>query len=1193
LHKTCKGEVNMSGATKLWRAVTCAILLLAAGAGLPAQTQKAVVPSRVVGPVDDTQLVKLSGNVHPLARAEYDQGALPDSQPMSRMMLVLQRSAAQEQTLQQLLDAQQTKSSGSYHAWLSPEQFGQQFGPSDADVQAVTDWLTKQGFQVASVAKGKTVIEFSGDVAQVRNAFHTEIHRFVVNGEEHFANVSDPSIPAALAPVVAGVAALHNFPKHPAIVRSGLYRRYKGSKELEPLFTFGNPANYALGPGDVDTIYTIPSGATGAGQSIAVIAQTNINTGDVTAFRSMFGLPAYSSSCSPGPCLNVVINGTDPGIVGPTVTNCIGSSNDEVEADLDTEWSGAIAPAANINLVVSESTCSNPTQVSQGVDLSAVYAVDNNLSPVISDSYGICEAGLGTAGNQFYNALWEQAAAQGITVAVAAGDTGSAGCDSTSSETASSFGVAISGLASTPYNVAVGGTDFAPSTTGNPTYWTANTSGDVINSAITYIPETTWDDSACAAAYPAPCNSVDTSGDAADLSAGGGGPSNCITSTTNSNTGAVTCTKTNNVYGYVKPSFQSTLTPMDGVRDIPDVSFFGSNGGPLSGGAGVAYVICQSDTNPQGSTTPTDATCNLNTPYLDFSLVGGTSAATPVFAAVMALVNAQAGRQGNANYVLYNLAANDSNYTGGNCVTSSSTGTPQAPTTGCVFNDVNKGNNAVACSSGTPNCSNDSTTTNGFGVLICSASTATTPAWQLCSASDNGNPAFQSTPKYDLATGIGSINVGTLLTKWTSAIRTGTTTTLTSPSGGTPSGTKFTATVSVTSTSGTPTGDVSLQAVDGSTPPNTLASFGPFTLTSGSASVSTSLLPPGTAAVQATYGGSTTYAVSTSTPVAIGPVTGTAGSNSSTLTVYFVGFSSTGAPTNPTTSSQNFQYGTTGYILRITVTGSKYGSAGCSFAYPSTKPSVPCPTGSIQLFDNGNPLTDFLTNGQPTNTGNLNNQGFVEDQPINVNAGTHKITATYSGDANYGATGSSNTLTITVTQVPTSTTVVSSLSSVTSGQTVTLTATVATQGAGNPPTGSVSFTSSSGSTLGSATCVGTAANNTTPSYCTASLQAAISSVYLPPTGNPGTPNIPRIPALLALLSMVLFALGMRWIPQTRRRAYAYAGLIAIVLMVGIVAVGCGGGGGGGGGGSTRTITASYPGDTNYTKSSGTTSIQIQ
>ena len=709
-------EVKMNRAMQLWRAVLCGIVLSVGSAGVWAQAQKSAVPARVVQTVDDTKTVTLSGNVHPLARAAFDQGALPDSQPMTRMLLLLERSSAQEQSLKQLIDAQQTKNSGNYHAWLSPEQFGQQFGPADSDVQAVTDWLTRSGFQVANVTKGKDVIEFSGNVGQVRSAFHTQIHKFVVNGEEHFANVSDPAIPEALAPVVAGVAALHNFQKYPSIVKSGTYRRYKGSNQLQPLFTFGNPALYAIGPGDFAKIYNIPPGATGAGQSIAVIAQTNINTQDVVNFRSMFGLPAYSSVCTsalPPTCqFSVILNGPDPGIVGPGT-----ATDDEIESDLDTQWAGAVAPGANINLIVSESTLSNPTQVSQGVDLSALYAVDNNISPVISDSYGNCEADLGTAGNQFYNSLWQQAAAQGITVAVAAGDDGSAGCDPIPSidPDAATQGIAVNGLASTPYNVAVGGTDFDPSTTGNATYW--NTTSDTVTSALGYIPEITWDNSACALAYPAPCGSVDTSSYAADISGGSGGPSNCITSTTNSS-GVTTCTKTNNVYGYPKPSFQTSLTPADSVRDIPDVAFFASNGGPLSGGTDVTYVICQSDTNPQGSTTPTGASCNINTPYQDFTLVGGTSASTPAFAAVMALVNQSTGqRQGNANYVLYNLASADTNYASGACVTSNA-GTPQLPNAACVFNDINKGNNSMACDSGTANCSNQTAFGSGqYGVF--------------------------------------------------------------------------------------------------------------------------------------------------------------------------------------------------------------------------------------------------------------------------------------------------------------------------------------------------------------------------------------------------------------------------------------------------------------------------------------------
>src|SRR5579862_1756682 len=271
-----------------------AFFSLCGAAATQAQSQR--VPSRVVAQIDDTRTVQLKGNVHPLARPEADRGAAGDAQPMSRMLLLLQRSAQQEAALQQMIDAQQTKGSGSYHAWLTPEEFGKQFGPSDADVQAVTDWLTRQGFQVAKVAAGRTAIEFSGNAAQVRNAFHTEIHRFAMNGEEHFANVSEPAIPAALAPVVKGVAALNTFPRKAHLHNKGVYRWNRDTGEIKPLFTFGTPVNFAIAPADFAKVYNIPNFDVpgvhdGTGQIIAVIGQSNIDANDVIAFRTLFNLP--------------------------------------------------------------------------------------------------------------------------------------------------------------------------------------------------------------------------------------------------------------------------------------------------------------------------------------------------------------------------------------------------------------------------------------------------------------------------------------------------------------------------------------------------------------------------------------------------------------------------------------------------------------------------------------------------------------------------------------------------------------------------------------------------------------------------------------------------------------------------------------------------------------------------------------
>src|SRR6266436_2742226 len=193
-----------------------------------AAAQTTNIGARITQAVDEKNLIVLPGNVHPLAQPEYDQGAVADAQPLRRILLLLQRGPDQEAALRQLLDDQQNKSSANYHAWITPDEFGKQFGPADADIQVVTQWLTSQGFTDIEVGPGRALIEFSGNVAQVRNAFHTQIHRFVVNNEERMANDSDPQIPAALAPVVAGVVSLHNFPRKSHARVLGQFRRTIG-----------------------------------------------------------------------------------------------------------------------------------------------------------------------------------------------------------------------------------------------------------------------------------------------------------------------------------------------------------------------------------------------------------------------------------------------------------------------------------------------------------------------------------------------------------------------------------------------------------------------------------------------------------------------------------------------------------------------------------------------------------------------------------------------------------------------------------------------------------------------------------------------------------------------------------------------------------------------------------------------------
>ena len=373
------------------------------------------VPARITQAIDETQLVRLKGNVHPLARPEFDQGAVPDSTPMNRMLMLLQRSPEQEAALQQLMAEQQAKDSPNFHKWLTPQQFGAQFGPADADIQKVTDWLTRHGFQGIKVAAGKTVIEFSGTAGQVRNAFQTDIHHYLVNGKLSQANSGDPQVPTALTPVARGIVTLHNFPRKSMKHDAGIF---VGNKEnrAKPLFTTtsgcGSAKNlpcYVVGPADFAKIYNLPPTTTldGTGVTIALVADSNINFQDVADFRTLVGLSANFTAA------NIILNGPDPGMNG-----------DEGEADLDAQTAGMVAPGAKVNLVVSEGTLT-----AAGIDLSAFYIVDNNLADVVSESFGSCEPGLGTTGTQFYNSLWEQAAAQGTSVMVSAGDNGPAGCD--------------------------------------------------------------------------------------------------------------------------------------------------------------------------------------------------------------------------------------------------------------------------------------------------------------------------------------------------------------------------------------------------------------------------------------------------------------------------------------------------------------------------------------------------------------------------------------------------------------------------------------------------------------------------------------------------------------------------------------------------------------------------------------------
>jgi subtilase family serine protease len=783
--------------------LTTVLFVLEAFAAAQAQD----IPRRITQAIDESSRVVLKGNTHPLAQARFDQGVAPGSLAMNRMLLVLRHTPEQEAAIKDLIAEQQNKSSAHFHQWLTPQQYGQMYGPADADVQTVKAWLESHGFQVAGVSNGRHVIEFSGTAEQVQGAFHTSIHHYLVDGVNHWANNADPEIPAALAPVVVGVKSLHNFTPLAAHHFAGQYRRDASTGRITKLdgpdFTF--PAgcsqtsatgfcSYGLGPTDFATIYNVlplwNAGIDGSGESIAVVEDSNISVQDIRNFRSLFGLPPNDPE--------IILDGPDPGL-----------TEDESEAVIDVSWSGAVATAAKIKMVVSAST-----NTTAGVDLSALDIVDNNLAPIMSESFIGCELFNGTAENEFLNALWQQAAAEGITPFVAAGDSGAAGCDNFNVKAPAQFGLQVNGIASTPYNVAVGGTDFLAFVI-NPAEFFSLTNNPVTQaSALGYIPELPWNDSCANILFGgdpvANCNNTSITTDFLDIVAGSGGVSSC---TVSDGQDPSSCSG-----GYAKPSWQTGVgVPADGKRDIPDVSLFAGNNF-----LDVVYMFCEADATP----TPS---CNVNPPYTNFLGAGGTSFGAPTFAGFLAMVEQKVqSRQGNANFVLYKLFA-DENLA--NCNSSGAS----LPASNCIFNDITIGTNIVPCVAGSPNCNTEGQNVP-VGILT----------------------GYTAGIGYDLTSGLGTVNAANLVNNWQSITFTPTTTTLSLFPTSIVHGQGVSINIDVSSQGGTPTGQVALKT-NGRNP------AGDFTLgPNGTVQTVTHLLPGGVSNVVARYGGDPTFAHSNS-----------------------------------------------------------------------------------------------------------------------------------------------------------------------------------------------------------------------------------------------------------------------------------------------------------------------------------------
>lgn len=717
----------------------CALLFCLAGICL---ASAAAQQDRISSDVDINQTVVLNGNVSPLAQAQNDLGPIDPSTSLAGMRILFKPSAAQSAALKQLLAQQQNPASPNYHKWLTPEQYANRFGLSSRDIAKVVQWLESQGFNVTEVAHGRGWVVFSGSAAQVQSAFHTELHRYSVNGETHFSNSTAPSIPTALMGVVSGFRGLNDFYPKPA----------SGTKKVRPLGQKGLPgspdytsggANY-LAPDDLATIYDIAKlysqGYDGTGEAIAVVGQSDIHTTDLTSFWTFFSLTP--------PTINQVLdtNSVDPGVTGS-----------ELEADLDLETVSGVARNATIYYVFGKSA-----------DDAAAYVIDNHtLIPVsvISESFGLCEPTAGTTYLTQQETIAKQGNTEGITWAASSGDTGAAACEPNGGSSSATTGLAVNEPASLPDVTGVGGNEFSGDVTNQSQYWnTTNTATD--ESAISYIPEMAWNDTKGTGDGPV-LNST--------LSASGGGAS----------------------IAFTKPSWQVGVgVPKDNARDVPDVSMTASANHD-------GYVIFCSNSS---------AGCTAATP----EIVGGTSAATPLFSSILILLNHYLVKNGlqsapgltNVNQTLYQLAASSSS----------------------PFHDITTGSNIVPCTNPSTNC-------------------PTTAPFQF---------GFSAGVGYDQVTGLGSVDAYNFVIAWANSVKTPTTTALAISNATVTVGSSVTLTATITPAP--PNGETVTF-----TDTKSNATLGTASTASGKATFTSTTIAGGSYTVVASYPGDTTLASSAST----------------------------------------------------------------------------------------------------------------------------------------------------------------------------------------------------------------------------------------------------------------------------------------------------------------------------------------
>jgi len=957
---------------------------------------------RVQSLVTEEQRTILRGQTRRMDPAAIDLGEVSSSLATGRMVLWLRRSAEQQAHLGQFLSKVQDSKSASFRHWMTPASYGAAYGISDHDLAAVEQWLQANGLKVEKVSAGRNAILFSGTVGDVANAFHTGIHSYAVGQTLHVTNVSDPEIPTALAPVIAGLSPMNDFRAKPLHVLGAGARYDAGSHRIEPVQTEATKAQPALTggsassgyslyvtPADASMIYDTPNknfnpAATqtldGTGVTIGILGYSALAMADVQNYRTAF-LPAGASSNLPTQILD---GGTDPGVIDGDVAE---------EGLLDAEVSGGLAPGAAINYYYAAST-----DLSDGLILAGLRALEDNKVNILSVSYGECEADLGFGGNLEWSELWQQAAAQGISVTVSTGDSGSASCDTgSSSKEAASLGLSVSGLSSTPYNIAVGGTDYYSLADNFGTYVNTANAGSYpyYASALGYIPENPWNNSSSVVGSSFTQNQPAYNGvSETNIVAGGGGLSSQASCQGYQESDG-SCSQA--LSGYPQPAYQTGFQQETPVRSVPDVSLLSANGF-----YGASWIFCSDSTVDAQGGVYTDCQTDANGQLLSdtpIGLIGGTSAAAPAFAGMLAMISQSQGgaRLGQADTVLYNLAQ-DYN------PSPSSPGKYQR-----AFHDVAIGNNSVYCASGTLNCG-----TNNF------------------------LEGYNATPSYDMATGLGSIDLSQLIDLWTSTNFISTTNTLTA--GTTASGSMSAAPISVVHgtslsfttavTPGDATGQFSIVTTNSSNAASYL-DYGTLDGT-GTGNLTTNDLPGGSYTVYAYYAGDTTHTGSQSS----NGISVSIGQESSTTSLSFGTY-------DPVTNADSEGISSVAYGEGTYINAQPFGN-NSTVQYTGTLQPDGIATGSVT----------FTSNAGTTQTAAINSVGIAQLSINSLAPGTYTYKASYPGDASF-APSTSTAQTLTITKGTTSFLLQSSATAVTPVDTVTLTAILQTDSIALYPTGTV------------------------------------------------------------------------------------------------------------------------------------------